>query len=240
MNNRTLDIVYLYPNQMNTYGDRGNVLALVRRCEWYGYTPIIRHHHADSDPPRAADIVLGGGGQDSAQANIQQDIQKIARWLHKLAAGQTPMLMVCGTYQLFARRFVTQDGRQIQGIGIFDAETFGSSERLIGNVSVKTDFAGPLFGFENHSGRTYLGRGQQPLGQVIRGNGNNGKDKTEGARTNNVFGTYLHGPILPNNPAFADLLIHIAATNKYGLFEGGSLDDSAATLARASALKRRY
>ena len=237
---KTLDILHLYPNQMNTYGDRGNILALVKRCEWYGYKAVVRHHHTRDRLPARVDIVLGGGGQDSAQADIQTDILKIAEGLHDLAGRQVPMLMVCGCYQLFARRFVTQDNRVIKGIGIFDAETYGGSRRLIGNVLAETDCAGPLVGFENHSGRTYLGSGQQPLGRVSRGSGNNGQDKTEGARTHNVFGTYLHGPVLPNNPKFADLLIQIAAANRYGQFQTGSPDDSIAALARAGALKRHY
>jgi CobQ-like glutamine amidotransferase family enzyme len=237
---KTLNIVHLYPNEMNTYGDRGNILALVRRCEWYGYQPVVHHHHAGDELPREADIVLGGGGQDSAQAEIQLDIQQIAERLYELTANNTPMLMVCGSYQLLGRRFVTQDEREIKGIGIFDAETYGGGQRLIGNVRTESDFAGPLFGFENHSGRTYLARTQEPLGLVTRGNGNNGEDKTEGARTNNVFGTYLHGPVLPNNPRLADLLIQIAATNRYGEFAINNLDDSLATLAREAALKRAY
>ncbi len=239
---KSLTIVHLYPNQMNTYGDRGNLLTIMRRCEWHGYQPIVQHHHAGSDPPVGADIVLGGGGQDSAQDDIQRDIRKIANNLHTLASNQVPMLMVCGSYQLLGRRFVTQDDRIIRGIGIFDVDTYGGTERLTGNVKAESDCVGSLFGFENHSGRTYLNRTQQPLGFVTRGNGNNGEDKTEGARTQNVFGTYLHGPVLPNNPKFADMLIEIAATNKYGFFEtnGTNPDDSLAMVARDEALKRQY
>lgn len=237
---KTIHILHLYPNEMNTYGDRGNILALVRRCEWHGYRPVVIHYHVGNRLPRSVDIVLGGGGQDSAQAGIQQDIRSIADSLHRLTENNAPMLMICGSYQLLGRRFVTQDNREIQGIGIFDAETYGGSQRLIGNVRAESDCAGPLFGFENHSGRTYLGSKQQPLGRVTRGNGNNGEDNTEGARTNNVFGTYLHGPVLPNNPRFADLLIQIAAGNKYGRFEGVSPDDSLAAMARKDALKRPY
>lgn len=237
---KTINIVHLYPNEMNTYGDRGNILTLARRCEWYGYRPVVHHHHAGDELPIWADIVLGGGGQDSAQAEIQRDILAIAERLHELAENQTPMLMVCGSYQLLGHRFVTQDGREIRGIGVFDVETYGGERRLIGNVRAETDYAGPLFGFENHSGRTYLESSQQPLGYVTRGNGNNGEDKTEGARTHNVFGTYLHGPILPNNPQFADLLIQIATTNKYGEFDERPLDDSIASLARENAMNRPY
>lgn len=237
---KPIDIVHLYPNEMNTYGDRGNMLTLMRRCEWYGYQPVVHHHHPGDELPSWADIVLGGGGQDSAQAEIQRDILAIAERLYELAENQTPMLMVCGSYQLLGKRFITRDGSEIRGIGIFDAETYGGDQRLIGNVRAETDCAGALFGFENHSGRTYLGPTQQPLGYVTRGNGNNGEDKTEGARTHNVFGTYLHGPILPNNPQFADLLIRIAAINRYGEFNESPLDDSIAALARKYAAARPY
>lgn len=240
MTPKRLNILYLYPNQMNTYGDRGNILTLVKRCEWYGYQPVVYHHHADDYLPQTVDIVLGGGGQDSAQADIQQDIQQIAGRLHKLTAAGTPMLMVCGSYQLLGKRFVTRDNREIKGIGVFDVETYGGDRRLIGNVRVDSASAGSLFGFENHSGRTYLSNAQEPLGYVTRGNGNNGEDKTEGARTQNVFGTYLHGPILPNNPQFADLLIQTAAINRYGEFVVESLDDSVAVAAREEAQKRPY
>lgn len=234
-----IHILHLYPNEMNTYGDHGNALTLTRRLEWHGFTPVMHHHHPGGRLPARADIVIGGGGQDSAQADVQADILRIGRGLSELAEAKTPMLMVCGTFQLFGRRYLTYDNQEVKGIGIFDAETIGGPKRMIGNIMTESDF-GPLFGFENHSGQTNLGRGQAPFGRVIRGNGNNGKDKTEGARVNNVFGTYLHGPFLPNNPVFCDELIKIAATNQYGQFTPKKIDDSLAELARTAARRRHY
>jgi CobQ-like glutamine amidotransferase family enzyme len=237
---RQLHILQLYPNEMNTYGDRGNLLVLKKRMQWHGYEPVIHYYHIGGELPETVDIVLGGGGQDSAQGDIQSDILRISDQLHALADKGTPMLMVCGCYQLFGKHFVTQDKQEIQGISIFDIETFGGEKRLIGNVKVKAGEFGTLFGFENHSGRTYLGQGQLELGSVERGNGNNGEDKTEGARTNNVFGTYMHGPVLPNNPVLADGLIKIAATNRYGDFTEKKIDDSLSILARRGAYRRSY
>lgn len=237
---KKLTILQLYINEMNTYGDRGNLLTLAKRIEWHGYEPVIEYYHLGSKLPDKIDIVLGGGGQDSGQADIQTDIQRIAKQLHRLADDGTPMLMVCGCYQLFGHRFVTSDNQEMKGISIFDAETIASSERLIGNVAVETENFGTMYGFENHSGRTYLGASQQPLGRVTRGNGNNGQDKTEGARTNNVFGTYLHGPVLPNNPSFTDTLIALAAERAYGSFIAKPVDDLLSEFAREDARNRKY
>jgi len=234
-----LHILHLYPNEMNIYGDRGNLLTLMRRIEWQGLEPVVHFHHAGAALPGKVDIVLGGGGQDSAQGDIQSDVLRIGPQLHKLADAGVPMLMVCGMYQLFCHRFITNDGKKIKGIGIFDAETVASAGRMVGNLKVKSDF-GILYGFENHSGRTVLNKDQAPLGKVLRGNGNNGRDKTEGARTNNVFGTYLHGPMLPNNPHFADALIEIAAKNAFGKFKPKKINDGLADLARVGAAKRDY
>jgi CobQ-like glutamine amidotransferase family enzyme len=149
------------------------------------------------------------------------------------------MLMICGMYQLLCHKFVTHKGHEIKGIGIFNAETIASSNRMVGNLKVSSDF-GILYGFENHSGRTFLQEGQKPLGKVLRGNGNNGQDDTEGAITNNVFGSYLHGPMLPNNPRFTDSLIATAARNLFGDFKAKPLNDHFAYSAREAAKKRKY
>ena len=235
-----LHILHLYPNEMNTYGDLGNLLTLKRRIEWHGYRPVVDYYHVGGDFPEQVDIVIGGGGQDSAQSDIQNDILRIGDKLHELAESGTSMLMVCGCYQLFGKNFVTIDKQEIRGIGIFDIETIGGEKRLIGNVKVKNIELGTLFGFENHSGRTYLGQGQLELGTVERGSGNNGEDKTEGARTNNVLGTYMHGPVLPNNPVLADTLIKLAAEKRYGNFTSGKTDDSLTVQTRRSAYRRSY
>jgi len=237
---KQLHVVQLYINEMNTYGDRGNLLTLTKRISRYGYEPVVHYYHLHGDLPDKVDIVLGGGGQDAAQADIEQDIQRIGGRLQKLTDQGVPMLMVCGTYQLFGKRFLTSGGTDMKGIGIFDLETFGGDKRLIGNVAVETDDFGTMYGFENHSGRTFLSPNQAALGKVTRGNGNNGQDGLEGARTNNTFGCYLHGPVLPNNPAFTDYLIKTAATNVHGSFETDALDDTLTDAARQAASARRY
>jgi len=235
-----LHIVHIYPNEMNTYGDRGNLLTLKRRAEWHGLQPVIHYYHAGDVFPKEADIVLGGGGQDSAQGAIQDDILRIGDKLHALVDKGVPMLMVCGTYQLFGNRFITHDGQEIKGIGIFDVETIGGPKRLIGNIAVETDDFGTLYGFENHSGRTVLLGDQKPLGAVARGNGNNGDDKTEGARTQNALGTYMHGPLLPNNPQLADSLLILALQYQGTDVKLRQLDDTLVTQARQNAVTRKY
>jgi CobQ-like glutamine amidotransferase family enzyme len=239
---KQLHILHLYPNEMNIYGDRGNLVTLQRRIEWHGYEPVLHFHHAGQKLPRTAHILLGGGGQDSGASDIQQDVLRIGPELHALAKAGVPMIMICGMYQLFCHRFITatHNKEEIKGIGIFDAETVAGPERMVGNLAVKTDGFGTLYGFENHSGRTVLAVGQAPLGTVLRGNGNNGQDGLEGARTHNVFGSYLHGPMLPNNPRFADALIGMAATVAYGAFTPRPIDDHLAQLAREGAKSRRY
>ncbi len=236
---KEIHILHLYPNELNTYGDHGNRLVLMKRLGWTGYEPVVHHHHPGDSLAKQIDFVIGGGGQDSAQADVQADILKIGDGLRKLAESGVPMLTICGTYQLFGHRFVTNTGQEVKGISIFDLETVGSDKRMIGNVMVKSEF-GTIFGFENHSGQTFLGENQAPLAKVLRGNGNNGKDKTEGARSLNVFGTYLHGPILPNNPAFCDELIKLAVENHYGEFSRRKIDDSLSEMARATARRRPY
>lgn len=235
-----LHIVHIYPNEMNTYGDRGNLLTLQKRAQWHGLEPVIHYYSAGETFPGQADIILGGGGQDSAQSDIQTDIVSLGEKLHALVAAGVPMLMVCGTYQLFGNRFVTTTGEEITGIGIFDIETVGGEKRLIGNTAIETADFGTLYGFENHSGKTHLKNGQQSFGTVTRGNGNNGEDKTEGARTHNAIGTYMHGPLLPNNPRLADGLISLALQRKGVQFNLRQLDDTFAQRSRDNAAHRPY
>jgi CobQ-like glutamine amidotransferase family enzyme len=181
---------------------------------------------------------LGGGGQDSGQSKIMDDLQKIAPQLRKLAADGTPMLMICGLYQLFGHYFQTSSGQKLPGISIFDAYTMAGPTRLIGNIVTVSDEFGELIGYENHSGLTHLGSQQKALARVKKGAGNNNQDGGEGARVHNVFGSYLHGPILPKNPRLADKLIELAARKKYGEFHPGKIDDDLAERARMVAKKR--
>lgn len=236
--NKELVIVQLYSRAMNIYGDWGNVLTVMRRAQWHGYTPRLIEYNEGDPFPEHVDIIIGGGGQDSGQIVIQEDLLKIAPRIKELADTGTPMLVICGLYQLFGNFFKTLDGKIIQGLGVLDIETHGSTERLIGNIVTKSNDFGEIIGYENHSGQTYLGHAMKPLGMVIKGAGNNSKDGTEGVRYKNVIGTYLHGSLLPKNPAIADFLIETAAIAKYGEFVPSVIDDSFAEKARTVASER--
>lgn len=238
MNSKDIHIVQLYPNDMNIYGDWGNVLTLIRRLKWHGYNPILTEYNQGDTFPSQVDILIGGGGQDSGQSVIQEDLLKIGPQLKKLAQENTPMLVICGLYQMFGHFFKTLDGTVIKGIGVLDLETHGGTERLIGNITTKSHEFGEIIGYENHSGQTYLGKGVIPLGLVQKGAGNNGHDPSEGVRYRNVIGSYMHGSLLPKNPAIADFLIEKAITRKYGEFTPTVIDDRFAELARTAALKR--
>jgi lipid II isoglutaminyl synthase (glutamine-hydrolysing) len=206
----TLTLVHLYPREMNIYGDTGNVLVLRRRMEWRG-RPVRVVPVSVGDPlPSDADILLGGGGQDAAQGEIGADFASRAAELRALADDGVVMLTICGSYQMLGHAFITHEGRHIEGTGVLDVITRGQPQRLIGNNFVDTSDAGRLVGYENHSGLTELGPGVRPLGQTQAGRGNNGKDRTEGAVRDNVFGTYLHGPVLAKSTRFADDLLRRA------------------------------
>lgn len=236
--NKELTVLQLYPRDMNIYGDWGNALTIKRRLEWHGYTPIMKEYNPGDEFPDNIDIIVGGGGQDSGQTIIQADLLARKKELLTLAESGTPMLVICGLYQLFGNAFKTIGGDTLEGIGVFDMETRGGHERLIGNIITESEEFGAIVGYENHSGQTFLGAGLQPLGKVRKGAGNNGQDDTEGARLYNVLGSYLHGSLLPKNPAIADFLIAHAANRKYGEFEPSVIDDRFADTARATALKR--
>ncbi len=238
MTKKTISLLQLYPQEMNIYGDWGNALVLIRRLECYGFEVIIKEHHPGATLPNDIDIIVGGGGQDSGQDKVQADLLKIGPSLQKLADDNVPMLMICGLYQLFGRFFKTRSGHQLQGISIFKAETHGGPERLIGNIVTKHETLGEIIGYENHSGLTYLDSNQPSLGSVIKGAGNNGKDNTEGAIFKNVIGSYLHGSLLPKNPAIADYLIQEAVRRKYDETLHGAFNDDFAKKARDIAKKR--
>ncbi len=210
---RTLRVCALYPDVMNIYADRGNLIVLERRCAWRGIGFQLSSSGL-GEPLRADahDLFYIGGGQDRDQRLCAQDLIDTKRdALHAAAARGAVVLGVCGGYQLLGHSY-TLGNDQIPGVGLLDVRTVREDgARLIGNVAIEVtlDDDGPrvLAGFENHGGRTYLGDGQQPLGRVLRGHGNDGRSGLEGARSANTIGTYLHGPLLPKNVWFADWLI---------------------------------
>jgi CobQ-like glutamine amidotransferase family enzyme len=216
-----LRLLALYPEQMNIYADRGNMIFLQRRCEWRG----IPFDYAASGPeesfdPGAHDLIYIGGGQDRDQLLVAEDMRRTKR--DSIAAAVedgAALLAVCGGYQLLGHRYQLGD-RSVEGLGIADLETVREpGPRLIGNVSIEVDLGlGPrvLAGFENHGGRTHLGPDAEPLGKVLRGHGNNGQDGLEGVKRLNLVGTYLHGPLLPKNAWLADLLIALALERRTG------------------------
>jgi len=238
MNDKTITILHLYSNDMNIYGDHGNVLTLQRRIEWNEYIPkVIQYNQGDKFPDNV-DIIVGGGGQDSGQNKIQADLISIGPQLRELADKGVPMLVICGLYQLFGKFFKTADGEIIKGIGLFDIETYAKPERLIGNIITHNEQFGDIIGYENHSGQTFLGHQVPALGRVRLGAGNNTTDISEGARYKNVIGSYLHGSLLPKNPAIADFLIEKAIINKFGTFEKKDIGDEYVESARKTAVKR--
>ncbi|HCM51805.1 TPA: glutamine amidotransferase [Candidatus Saccharibacteria bacterium] len=208
-------IIHLYPKEMNIYGDTGNRLVLSQRLKWRGYEPIVHLVGLGDKLPAETDIILGGGGQDSGQALVIDDLAKRQAELNAMADDGVTMLMICGMYQLFGHYFLTQDGDKLPGISVFNLVTRGSNQRLIGNIVSETPF-GQLVGYENHSGLTELAKGLAALGKCPKGQGNNGADQNEGATVQNVFGSYLHGPILSKNPHFADELITRTIERKSG------------------------
>lgn len=235
---QVVTIGHLYPKQMNVYGDMGNVISLTYRLKSRGYEVSYVAIDSLGNLPKEIDILVGGGGQDSNQGLVQADLQKYKNELKIRCDDGLVCLMICGMYQLFGNKFVTSEGGEILGAGILDIETRAGDNRLIGNVVVNSKW-GKLVGFENHSGRTYLGSGVQRLGTVVKGAGNNGLSGDEGAIFNNIIATYMHGPVLAKNPALTDEVIIRALGRKYGGQPVLSqLDDEIERMAAGVALKR--
>lgn len=238
-----LTIGWLYPTLMSTYGDKGNIIVLKKRCEWRGVEVEILNLNPGFSVAdlRKCDLLFMGGAQDRQQKIVSLDLKKKAKVLSQIIENNTPGLYICGAYQFLGKYYKEADGSMVKGLGIFDLYTENPGEnveRLIGNIAIKSDF-GYLIGFENHGGRTYLGETMKPLGKIIKGFGNNGRDKTEGAIYKNSFGTYLHGPILPKNPKLADLLIKLSLEKKYGFsIKLSPINDSFEEKAREVIAKR--
>lgn len=229
---KKIKIVHLYAKEMNVYGDDGNVLILQKRLAWRGFEPEVIKVGIGDILPDDTNLIVAGGGQDSNQLRVASDIKLKSEKLRALAERGVPMLLICGSYQLFGHQFVTAEGEIIEGIGILDVSTVGSAERLVGNAKIDSP-QGELYGFENHSGRTFIKSSDtKPLGRVIIGNGNNGDDGQEGAIKFNIFGSYLHGPILSKNPVLADYLLQLALNDAFIIAPLKPLDDRLEQLAR--------
>ena len=227
-----LNICHLYPDVLNLYGDGGNIITLQRRLSWRGIDAKLTRAPIGSPVSLAGvDLVFIGGGQDFEQQVLLEDLHRGRdREIKAAIEDGVTFLTICGGYQMLGAYYETYDGKRCDFIGALDLYTVGSQTRMIGNYKFRcTPEAGGslIVGFENHSGKTRLGSGVQPLGKVLAGFGNNGEDGTEGAHYKNVFGSYSHGPMLPKNPAFADLLLKTALERKYGTVELAALDDTA-------------
>jgi len=207
---------WLYPDLMNIYGDRGNIVTLTRRAEWRGFeASVVELGRGASKEMAGVDVFFFGGGQDREQALIYDDLREFKQdALRRAIEDGAQVLAVCGGYQLLGHYYQTADGERYDGIGLIDVRTEAGKKRFIGDVVVQSNveglMPGTLVGFENHSGRTFLGPTAKPLGKIIRGHGNNGSDRTEGCVQGGVIGTYLHGSLLPKNPHLADHLIGAA------------------------------
>lgn len=221
---KIINIGWLYPDLMSTYGDRGNIITLSYRLKKGGVSSVI-HKISVNEPKELIskmDIIFMGGAQDKQQEIVNQDLKNNkGKYLKEAIENGVPSLFVCGAYQFLGKYYKAADGTIIQGLGIFDLYTENpglSVPRCIGNIVIEAALFPKikLVGFENHGGRTYLGDKKLAFAKVTQGFGNNGLDLTEGIFYKNSFGTYLHGPILPKNPELADYLIKKALETKYG------------------------
>ncbi len=236
-----INIYHLYPDHLNLYGDRGNMLALYRRAEWRGITvKIIPVNPGDEIKFKNCDLLFMGGGQDSDQKLVAADLKGRSLEMFKAVENNMVIFAVCGSYQLLGHYYTTARGERIGGLEIIDLYTETGTGRLIGNAAISCSLWNPprtLVGFENHGGRTYLGPKLQPLGTVLHGHGNNGSDKTEGAVYKNVIGTYLHGALLPKNPWLTDHLLRKALAYRHQDNCLQELEDSIEEHAHQAALK---
>ena len=227
-----LNICHLYPDILNLYGDRGNIITMKRRLESRGITVNIDECSIGEALDSAKyDIFFIGGGQDFEQEVLLRDLASgKAQEIRNAVEDEKTFLAICGGYQMLGEYYKTWDGVQLDFIGALNLHTIGAKERMIGNYMFKTTPESGdtvVVGFENHSGKTYLGEGVAPLGTMLSGNGNNGEDKTEGARYKNVFGTYSHGSLLPKNPVLCDFILQTALNRRCGSVEPlAPLDDT--------------
>ncbi len=233
-----LSICHLYPDVLNLYGDSGNIRCLQKRLAWRGIETelTLLPIGASADFTRF-DLFFIGGGQDFEQEVLLADLHsgKNKSILSAVEDGKV-FLCICGGYQMMGQYYLTHTGQQYDFIGALDLHTIGTETRMIGNYLFRCgaeNGGSDVVGFENHSGKTWLGAGVSPLGAIVSGFGNNGEDSTEGARYKNVFGTYCHGPMLPKNPEFADLILQTALTRRYPAYALPPLNDTLEKAAHA-------
>jgi CobQ-like glutamine amidotransferase family enzyme len=240
---KTFTVGWLYPDLMNIYGDRGNILTLLKRAEWRDYDArLLQLGRGTTKKMDEVDVFFFGGGQDREQALVYEDLLEHKQPpLERAVAAGAVVLAVCGGYQLLGHYYQTAEGERFPGIGLIDVRTEAGKRRFIGDVVVDTSIVGltptTLVGFENHSGRTFLGPKAKPIGRVRMGFGNNGTDGTEGCLQGGVVGTYLHGSLLPKNPHLADYLMR-SALRRRGVDELSRLDDSVELSAHERILER--
>ncbi len=225
-----IKICHLYPDLLNLYGDRGNIICMKKRLEWRGIECSVTELPLGEKAELSQfDLFFIGGGQDFEQEVLLEDLARGKAQEIKAAVNDGKVfLAICGGYQMLGEYYETWDGVRCDFIGALDLYTVGSKTRMIGNFMYECppeNGGCTVVGFENHSGKTHLGPGLQPLGRIISGFGNNGEDGTEGVRFNNVFGTYSHGPVLPKNPLLCDFLLKTALERKGEPAEIEPLDD---------------
>ena len=237
-----ISVGHLYPKQLNLYGDMGNIIALKKRCVWRGIDFEYNEINPGDKIP-SCDLYFIGGGQDKEQTEVAKFLYEQKDFLIEKGDEGAVFLGICGGYQLFGHYYQPFEGDRLSGISLLDAYTVAGKKRFIGNVTARTAFLSPstLVGFENHSGLTYIQGDTKPLAILAVGNGNNGEDNTEGARFKNVFGTYLHGSLLPKNPHLADHLITLALETRYAdAIELRPLDDKLEHIAHRAAAGKDY
>ena len=239
----TVRICHLYPRLFSVAGDRGNLFVLMQRCAWRGIGYSVTEADVGTVPDFSeADLILMHGGQDTEMTEAARDLAMKGGPLREAIENDAVVLAVCAGYQLLGRSYTPVTGPPLPGLGVLDVVTEGGAVRFMGHVAAECDLGSgerhELTGFENHSGRTYLGGGARPLGRVLAGHGNNGEDGTEGARYREVYATYLHGPVLPKNPWLADFLLSRALGHRYKDFGAlAPLTDEVEAHAHAAALR---
>ncbi len=231
-------VAIVYPELLGTYGDRGNAEVLVWRLRRRGHAAEVVEVRAPGPVPAGLDAYVLGGGEDMNQAvAVKLLLGSQGRGLRAALAGGAPALAVCGSLQLLGSVYLDSAGRQVPGLHLLDLETTASGTRCVGEVIARMPDGTLLTGFENHGGRTRLGSGAEPLATVVRGNGNNGEDRTEGARRGNLVATYLHGPVLARNPALADAIAGVVLGRRGEPTALGAIDPDPGEALRTARLR---